>query len=357
MNGDFIVAGEFIHEGWAARIDQAGNIKWRYGAPLLDPPSDPITRPIYHAAVAMPDDSVFLCGEMPRKIKRGVPWPGLITHLDKDGKLLSRSLLIPQGKEAPWIARIKSCAKVGDEIIGLGTSDRSAPNLHPTKEYPYPNKSFEYYWLFALDFNGKLKWERLISMDDRGGADELSLFVNRRTDNGLLFVGTRNSLGTEVVRTDATGNVVGRKLLRDTLLPVQPVDPSDTAIQLVSPSPDKLIVVSLNDELEVTNRTEQPHSPGWIHKIYRQPDDALLLFGSLGQPNFAHAGVMKVDPTLKHEDTLVQPEKITWPTIPDAVPVGSTGEFAAVHELINGEDLSQNSLLITVVRVKPTERK
>jgi hypothetical protein len=360
-NGDFIVAGEFGYEAWAGRVDQSGHLKWQYKMPPKDFPVSITTprlqAPIYWSAVAMPDDSVFLCGYLPRKLKKGVPWPGLITHLDKEGKLLSQSMLIPAGKEFPSIARIKSCTKVGDEIIGLGTSDRTTPNLHPTKEYPYLNKRFEYYWLFALDLNGKLKWEKLITMDEKyGSAQIMSLLSSRLSGGGLVFIGS-GGLGSELVHTDSSGNVTARKTLPSVLLPVQPTDPQDTALQLVSPSPEKLLSVSLNDELQVTKRGEYPHSPGVINKAYRSSDQSLFLFGSLGQPNFAHAGVMKIDPTLEHEDTLVQPEKITWPTIPDAVPVSGTGEFAAVHELISGEDLSQNSLLITIFRVKPTERR
>jgi hypothetical protein len=195
-----IVAGSNHGQGWAARTDAEGNIKWRYVISRPVKPTRPSDIPTYISAAVMPDDSVFLCGNMPG-IKGG--GSGLLTHLDKDGNVLNEQLPSPKGLSGGGLS---ACIASDGGLIAVG----STAILDPVQSTPNINSYTPTYWIVSFDVNGKVKWEKLIPVSkDIGGGDQISP-LQSAPDGGFVFAARRNTIGTEVLHISKNGDVVAR---------------------------------------------------------------------------------------------------------------------------------------------------
>ena len=108
----------------------------------------------YSGSVPMPDGSVFLCGSMSRP--PGKPHPGLVTHLDPQGTVLSEQLVLPKNSSARVIAKLASCVLWGDDVAILG---------HITWTDDNGNGNFSFhnqYWVLILDASGTRQCTQII---------------------------------------------------------------------------------------------------------------------------------------------------------------------------------------------------
>src|SRR5579872_2800168 len=208
-NGEFVVAGSLyrMKEAWATRIDELGNVKWRY---VLPGPDQSLfgSDPEYQSAVMLPDDSVMLCGYMTGL--KGESWHGLITHLDSAGRVLRERVFAPPGDSKFGTSRFFSCALRADGLVVVVGSTSKSEIVQPTPEQPLPYIGHYFYWILAIDQRGQTKWERLIPVPDSrvGGPDWISP-IQFTADDGFIFATRR--LTTEIVHIDAHGEVVQRR--------------------------------------------------------------------------------------------------------------------------------------------------
>jgi hypothetical protein len=321
----FIIAGQ---SGWAARTDADGKLKWRYVARVDEPDRAAGHLAEYYGAAIMPDDSVFLCGSTPRP--PGSPSPGLLTHLDKDGQVLSEQQPFPDDNDHIG-GNFSACAVSSNGLVAIGLAVKAVPNLNPTINSPRAVTVDEYYWIVGFDADGKKKWEKREPIDKGAGSDEMSLLANM--PNGDTFItGVQNEVGTEVLHVRSNGQIAGKKLFKgETLTFVHPVVP-DTTVQLISYTTTPITLISLDHNLQEMSRVVKNHEIGGANTAFRLPGQSFVLFGAKGGHNEL-ARVMTLDPTLEHAKTLYlekHPGSSSWVT--DATPIGATGQFACVRE-------------------------
>lgn len=345
----FIIAGSIDRRdqpksAWATKTDSNGNVVWRYFVPRIDNPaygqiSYGLT-PHYSSVAVMPDNSAFLCGGMPG-IKVG---SGLLTHLDKDGKVLSEKLISPEGLNG---GGAYSCAAWRNGVLFLGGTARFE-RVKPTESHPLPYNQQVFYWIVFLGADGKKKWEKLVPVSEKiiGSPNEVSQ-LQLTSDGGLVFVATRNGIGSEIIHINTTGEVTASKFFDEPLRLIRPIG-DDKNIGVISTttmnsSAKKLVVMNLDKDLKEISRLTESQKPAAINAAYRLPDNSLRLFGN--QYDFrtrAYAVAMELDASIRHMQTLdlsVGGESY-W--INDAVPLEKPGEFATIRTAIKPNDIGSN---------------
>jgi hypothetical protein len=289
-------------------------------------------RPNYDDAAVMPDDSTYLCGHMPRPI--GVHSPALLTHLANDGKLLDEQMLYPEDDQSQWSGDFHKCMPWDDGLLIIGNAV-TFKHVAPTAQHPLPNDAHRFYWLVALDEDGKKKWEKLIPTTEMGGYDEVTILP--RSNGSFIFAAGRNTVETEILHIKRNGDLEKRRTLpNETYLIVQPVDKDDSKLQLVSVfTKDWLTAITLNDDLEETSHAIEPAERGTVKTAYRMPDQSLILFGS----QFPYkASVLKVDAALKNIQRLLLLPNSTTGSVNDAVPAAIPGQFACIRDAVEPSD-------------------
>jgi hypothetical protein len=326
-----IVAGSNHGQGWAARTDAEGNIKWRYVISRPVKPTRPSEIPTYISAAVMPDDSVFLCGNMPGIKGSGT---GLLTHLDKDGKVLSEQLLRPEGLN---VGGFRSCMAWNDGVVIVGAA-ASFKRVEPTPSHPLPSDTEQFHWIIALDAAGKVRLEKHVPTSKNiGFGDEMSP-LQPVTDGGFVFVATRNGIGTEIVHVKPNGDIA-TKILDGQYEIILPTN-MEKDVQLYSQSPGYvplLTRITLNDDLQETGRVAGKKEPFTVRRAYRLPDETLVLFGSkrstVGYKNFEDAGVMKLDPTLKHSEIMTLSPRHGAYSVETSAALSKPGEFICTQSI------------------------
>lgn len=229
--------------------------------------------PEYQAAVPMPDGSAYLCGNMPRP--PGKYQPGIVTHINAQGHVLGKQLLIPEKRTEKGIAYIRDAVRCGDDVAIVGT----AHNIIKVADGGQPPVVEEFYWLLVLDASGKKKWEKLIPIIGHFGTSHNGT-VLIAVGSSLVF-SVNNSINTEVFRVSSAGEVQAHKqFLTSRLMLIRQVIP-DGAIMLFGDyqgiGPLKL---TINDQLEIITRVEGGKINFVAHAAYCLPDQSLALFGS-----------------------------------------------------------------------------
>jgi hypothetical protein len=329
----FLIAGENAGEGgWAIHTDYFGKLQWRYTTPLIDPTPAGVMGPrlpTFTGAALASDGSIFLCGHMPREKHAQ---PGLLTHLDANGKRLSEQLIYAHGKEEGGMGAFVSCAVWGDKIIVAG--DLEVFNDHVRRpDVPGDDGIGYYYWFLAFDLNGKQIWEKYFPVDPKisGLPDFISEPLIRSVDKAI-FVATRSTIATEIVAIDPDGNVLSKNLFKHDFRPVIPTDLS-TLLQFWEVTPPKISVIALsNDFQEVKRLVANTADLNHVTKVYSQLDGSFIFFGSAATWNGSDtAMVLKVDNKLQNPKFLkLGPrEESFW--VDAAVPTARPGEFASVR--------------------------
>jgi len=343
-DGGFIIAGQINarQQAWAAKTDGNGNVLWRYEANVKDelPIGDGAE---FNGAVVMPDGSTYLCGSMPRP--RGERPPALLTHLDKEGRLVFERLVFPQKMAKHGNVSFLDCIRWGDGLVLLGR----------VRQYPEPGKDESFYWLLALDAQGGMKWESLIpttfdTIDEAG-----SLLA---TEDSLMFSGNRFPK-TELFRVSRAGELETRKIVGGQFRFVHPTS-NDGIVQIFGhTSKGTAALITINDRFEEVRNIEGTHPENFISFLaYRLPNQSLVLFGSeikAGGAQFA-SRVVSVDAELRTEHVLNLSGGPYYDSgfVKAAVPTGMAGEFVAARDLLKkaeGRDARQGAA-IDFIQVK-----
>ncbi|MET4493569.1 hypothetical protein [Bradyrhizobium sp. LA7.1] len=360
----FVIAGNHgDKEAWATRVDAEGRIEWRYVKPVQRSFEG---GPNYSSAAVMPDDSVFLCGTYPVNGSHG-----LLAHLDKAGMVLNEESLYPTDGHLA-VARFDACMPWQHGVAIVGVAWRPLKTPRPAKLAGGPPIFTEpFYWVMAVDGDGKVKWEKLIPIDENGGIDEMAIFHQPLADGGFLFTGVGKNTGTEIIHVGRKGDVLAKAVFpAEALTPVQPIDDKDRTFQLASTGTEKFTVITLNKDLQEVKRLSERHERGRIYTAYRMPDQSLVLFGTHRLPANYEAWVMKLNPTLQDEQDLYFPPPNANIWIRAAVPLDTPGDFATArlvapsnlswkdeYEIINGREKKGAGIGLTAVHVNYNEKQ
>ncbi len=334
-NGLIVVGSlERPHEprsAWATKTDIAGNVVWRYTAPLREK----INRndgPEFTSAAVMSDDSVFLCGRMPT-VQDGA---GLLTHLDKNGNVLSEQLLKPRDLDS---GSFVSCVEWNGGIAIVGTTGKMTP-AELSQSHPSPYDVQFFYWIASFDINGKMKWEKLVPLSDkREGFDYISP-LQLTPDGGFVFVTTRYTLGTRVLHVNADGDLLSSRVMDENSILLQPHS-SDADIRLLSTQTESLTLITLDGDLQELKRLTAGHEVGEVDMAHLLPDGSIVLFGAKhDKKGWSYlAWAMCVDPKLEHSSfvPLGATGESGWAKA--GVPLRKAGEFVSIRRAITPSNL------------------
>jgi hypothetical protein len=330
-DGGFVIAGRIngAQQSWATKTDSEGKVLWRYVTGLRDKLNIGQAAE-FNGIVAMPDGTTYLCGNLPRP--PGKYSPGLLTHLDRMGQVLSERLMFPNEVPEHGLAYFTDCVRWGE---GLAIVGRVEHIVRPALGINLPT-SEKFYWLLALDSAGNVKWEKLIPTTF-GTIDEVEpLLVT--ADNSLVFSG-RRIFQTELFRVSVTGDVQAKLLLAGQFRLVRPV--VDDGILQVSGYTESGVsaTITLDDGLAEVQRSEGPYPLKFKSRLaYRLPDQSLLLFGSAIRAGGAQfiSRIVHVDRTLHAEQSLDLAHEPFYDNgyVKAAVPTGKHGEFVTARELL-----------------------
>jgi hypothetical protein len=200
--GSFIVAGKIDarQQAWAAEVSESGSVVWQYVTDLED--HLPVGQGAeFTGAVAMPDGTTFLCGNMPRP--PGIYAPALVVRLDSSGRILSKQFVAPHDNANRGVVRVQGCIRWGSGVAIICRArdiTQSTSNLSSQKSIVD-----QYYWILVLDASGTGKWEKRIPttfdrIDGRSSqiimADSSISFSSSRLDATEVF---RVGLGGELI--------------------------------------------------------------------------------------------------------------------------------------------------------------
>jgi hypothetical protein len=339
----FIVVGGIEKKGqpksaWATKTDSEGNAIWRY----VLPPREEIhiyDGPEYSSAAVMPDDSVFLCGRMPFNADKGVSSPGLLTHLDKDGKLLNENMLYPPDRENVSITHLISCMQSGNGVVVVGWMTQFFKNTSTEKNQP-PHIETNSYFVLSLDGNGQVKWKKLIPLSDKLEGYDFISPLQTTANGGFILVSARSLYGTRVIHINANGEVVASKMLTGTFVAALPMK-EESDIQLVSKETENLTRVTLNSDLKEIDRITEAHEIGEADMVYRLPDQSLIIFSAKHNKDgtYYQARVMAVNSRLKDEKTVLLGERFESYHAQAGIPLDKVGELVSIRKAIKHSDL------------------
>lgn len=329
-DGGFIIAGK-LGRAWAIKTDAAGKVIWRN---LQAPPrADGGYAAAYTGAVAMPDGSTFLCGNMSQP--DGYT-PSLLTHIDAAGKVLNEQLFVPQKRSEHGISYFHSCVRWGGGVAVIG-------HVHDTQRQAsgygadfLPPITSNYYWILMLDSAGKIKWEKQIPTKFAGITSVRS--VLNMDDGSLAFAGDGSEFKTELFRINVNGELLASKLLDGFFEFVRPVVP-DSVLQLhgLNQTDQVFESITLDDRLDEIQRVREGRGVNFGGRfVYRLPDQSLVLFGAAHQERYKSA-VAHVDSKLQsmQKIELIHGEQFyDGKYISGAAPTGNDGEFVAVKPLL-----------------------
>ena len=337
----FVIAGQSLAQAWAVRTDSEGKVVWRYMVPARE--TIPGERPRYSSVAIMPDDSVFICGNMPFN-EPGVSSPGLLTHLDKNGKVLSEEFLYPPDKENASITRLSACKQFGNGIVVVGHTLQFVKNPSPEKSRLSTYKNVDSYFIQSFDGGGQVKWKKMVTFSDvREGADYISP-LQAMPNGGFMLVSARSAFGTRIIHMSENGEVVATKMIDGTFVTALPVK-EETDIQLVSKETESLTRITLNSDLKEIDRITEPHEIGEANMVYRLPDQSLIMFGDKHDKDctYYQARVAIVDSKLKNEKTVLLGKGLESYWIQAGIPSDKSDEFISVRSATKHSNLGADA--------------
>jgi len=283
----FVIAGTITedHEGWATRTDSDGKVLWRYVVPLADKlgKGDGGMYPTYKSAAVMPDDSVFLCGSMPRSLGNKDGAGGLLTHLDKNGNRISEVLIKPL-IEKNLNGNLSACMPWKDGVIAVGNAGRITRTYDINAANPIVTSVEYFYWILALNQDGSTKWERLVPVAEfvRGFTSPIKSLQSFH-DGGFVFAAYKSGV-SEVVHIGPDGNVVAKETFGANIT-IIPTDPHDPHVHIASSDIKSLLIASLDDQLKIVDSSVENYGQGSaLSGVFSLSNNLLLLFGDKGLP-------------------------------------------------------------------------
>ena len=332
-DGGFVVSGRLTNQiPWATRVDAEGKVRWRYlgaGRNQWQMGADDAG---YETAATLSDDTTVLSGYLyvRNPDKAGPDVVGLLTHIDRAGKVISHQELYPKGDRSFLLNYLRGSVPWGDGVAVIGEARQYVP-LRPDTPVPRPSKNF--LWLIALNATGNIEWEKLIP----AGEDNSLISVAETTGHELVLVaavtnkrGTAWESGRRVIRLDDKGNIVGERLFPGSLLLVRQLTPG-SGITLIPDSLENGALWTVSSDL--ANAKQVTGSAEWIftRAACRSSTGLLLLAGNVQGTHKAAIAWLNAD--LKTTQThAFQPEDASgW--VADILPTGKSNEFVTVRAI------------------------
>jgi hypothetical protein len=240
---------------------------------------------------------------MPRPTQSNLP-RGLITHLDKQGHLITEQLISPRDIDSHETARIETfrqCIQWQGGIAIIGGATRFRP---PVAGSAVNNEPL--YWVLLLDSKGRIRWEKLIPAMHTsllGLVIDDMVLLNNGPD---LVFSTTDNRDSEVVRLGPDGNELARKTLHGQFRLIHSVKP-EHVLRIWGSGSDQApsMVITLGDRLEETQRLEgDPKGDFYPHIIYRMPDQSYVLLGEAMHTVGHRTAIAHVDRKLKGDRVL-----------------------------------------------------
>ena len=316
-DGGYVITGK-MGLGWATRVDANGTMRWRYQIPILGQSN-------YTGAVSLSDDTTLLCGYKAIAVTGGESIAGILTHIDKTGKVLSERVLRPQEEGAFGGSYLKGCMPWGNGFALYGVTDRASGP-------PVPPRTIErFYWLLALDAKGEVKWQKLLPT--KYDVDPKSVYIASDQSividpvNGITQSGER----TKVV-PDASGATAYDHL-------IHPITTGSDRRWKIDPN---LIPLKSDLKYDVSKTKLRTNI------AYSLPDRSLVQFGSVTRGHVYYAAIDWQSPDRKQLETFEFGETL-W--VDDAIPTGNPGEFVTVR-LVNGSVNKRVGMVLSFIQIK-----
>jgi hypothetical protein len=333
-DGALILAGDIsaTRRGWAAKVNADHTVAWTYTAALgmEDQKSElrnTLAGPQFNDVVAMPDGTVFLCGQTPHSAGSAQP-TALLTHLDRHGGLIAERLIDIQGEgERRLRFSIDACTLFQGYILAL--ADES--HFLPPGAKPGNAASFALL-LLDQDYNIRLNQRfNFMQRDFVPAPDGIKLLV---LNDAFLAVFT-NNINTEISTFSFDGKPEAHKRLEGRYIAVK--DRGGSHVRLYGASEaggrgPKTIVTfdsALNEVAQVTGYKPASFVPELVFEL---SDHAFAMFGSqinaFGDRLTSSARLVGKD--LDEERAIDFPRRgfFDGGTVQAAAPTARQGEFA-----------------------------
>ena len=232
-NGGTIVAGQVDVFGrpWAAAIGANQRLQWNYVRKDNLPPVAPgrLSSGGYAGVVPMPDGTTYLCGTAPGDIR--LPTMGILTHLGKDGSVLSELSLSVEGQDRDRSFDVRTCGSYRGGIVVAGGSERSVKAVYVRGD--------QIVWKVEID--GYPPMFTTVAQAQRASV----------SDNGeSVTVLMTNNRSTTIVDLGERGAVLHRSMIDGGYLLVRPGGES-RSMQIFGPTP---AIISRNREIRDLER-------------------------------------------------------------------------------------------------------
>jgi hypothetical protein len=297
----YIYAGEAAYGESAVAVQLSANhadatVLWRYDR---DPKLARINRngvyfgdgfrPVFRGVVSMADGSTFLCGN--GSADRGNERPGLLVHLDNAGRVISEQELLSSIVDASPADRLLDPSNTGARFNTFDTCLTWGGHIGAIGQVVYFPRTEErrtYYWIVAIDFTGKIVWQKLIPQVEpilNGTAELTSARITPHRN--LLF--TRHwANATEILLVGPTGELVASRRLGGYFVAVSST--ADHEIQVVGGYPkEEARLITLDEELKDVRAQDNLDLRDFVAvSAYRASNASMLLLGrDEGNRNFS----------------------------------------------------------------------
>lgn len=319
-DGGYVVTGSIGSAlAWATRVDAKGQLQWRYQIHPGQPGGSN-----FEGAVTLSDDSTLLCGWKTISVSGGTNEVGDLTHINKDGKVLSERVIRPQEPGEFSIANLHGCLPWGDGFALIGYTSR----FSDSPDHP-PRKMEHFHWIMALDASGNIKWEKLIPTPT-GGVNLHAVYAAI----GTVYVAPDQNLVMGSIRISQDGQIKNSEIK----------DASSTyLIPQVIAEPDGYWKIEQRTVLSASsfNTQFQPKT------AYILPNQTAVKFGSVVRSNVYYAAVEWQSPDRKQSE-IFELGDFDW--VNDAIPTGNPGEFVTVRQ--QNSDLKKTALTLSFIQIK-----
>ena len=317
-DGGYVVTGNIGSAlAWATRVDAQGHLQWRYQIHPGQPGGSN-----FEGAVTLNDDSTLLCGWKESSVPGGTSVVGALTHIDKEGKVLSDRIIRPQEPGVFGNSYLKGCLPWGDGYALIGDTDRVSAS-------PQTSRHQRYYWVIALDASGNIKWEKLIPTST-GGFDFHGIY----NALGAVYVAPDQDLVMGSIRLSHGGQIKNSEVKDASstyLIPQVIVEPDG---HWKSDQRTVLSTISFNTKF-------QPKA------AYILPNQTAVKFGSVLRSKVYYAAVEWQSPDRKQSE-IFELDDSGW--ISDAIPTGVPGEFVMIRS--QDSDIKKLGMILSFIQIK-----